>query len=62
MSRHSQIADDSDRLNVIIPKCHKDILRPISSVRKNSISGIVREYITVGIEKDIEKYGIKPEA
>ena len=54
-SRHGEIAEDSHRVCVIIPDFeYRDICGLLNS-RRPTVSSVVREFITVGLQAEREK-------
>lgn len=54
-NRHGAIAEDSRRVCVVIPDSQYRSMHGLRDKRRPTVSSIVREYITVGLQKDIEK-------
>lgn len=54
-NRHGVIAEDSRRVCVVIPDSQYRSMHGFRDKRRPTVSSIVREYITVGLQKDIEK-------
>lgn len=54
-NRHGEIAEDSHRVCVVIPDYQYRSMHGLRDKRRPTVSSIVREYITVGLQKDIEK-------
>ena len=54
-SRHGKIAEDSHRVCVIIPDCEYNEIRGLLSGRRPTVSSVVREFITVGLQAERAK-------
>ena len=54
-SRHGEIAEDSHRVCVIIPDCEYNEIRGLLSGRRPTVSSVVREFITVGLQAERAK-------
>ena len=54
-NRHGAMAEDSSRVCVVIPDFQYRSMHGLRDKRRPTVSSIVREYITVGLQKDIEK-------
>ena len=54
-NRHGEIAEDSHRVCVIIPDCEYKEIRGMLSGRRPTVSSVVREFITVGLQAERAK-------
>ena len=54
-SRHGEIAEDSHRVCVIIPYCEYNEIRGLLSGQRPTVSSVVREFITVGLQSERAK-------
>ena len=54
-SRHGEIAEDSHRVCVIIPDCEYNEIRGLLSGQRPTVSSVVREFITVGLQSERAK-------
>ena len=54
-SRHGKIAEDSHRVCVIIPDCEYNEIRRMLSGLRPTVSSVVREFITVGLQSERAK-------
>ena len=54
-SRHGEIAEDSHRVCVIIPYCEYNEIRGLLSGRRPTVSSVVREFITIGLQSERAK-------
>ena len=54
-SRHGEIAEDSHRVCVIIPNCEYNEIRGLLSGQRPTVSSVVREFITVGLQSERAK-------
>lgn len=54
-NRHGEIAEDSHRVCVIIPDCEYKEIRGLLSGQRPTISSVVREFITVGLQAERAK-------
>ena len=54
-NRHGEIAEDSHRVCVIIPDCEYNEIRGLLSGRRPTVSSVVREFITVGLQSERAK-------
>ena len=54
-SRHGEIAEDSHRVCVIIPDCEYNEIRGLLSGQRPTVSSVVREFITVGLQAERAK-------
>lgn len=54
-SRHGEIAEDSHRVCVIIPDFEYRDIRGLLSGRRPTVSSVVREFITVGLQAERAK-------
>ena len=54
-SRHGEIAEDSHRVCVIIPYCEYNEIRGLLSGRRPTVSSVVREFITIGLQSERSK-------
>ena len=54
-SRHGKIAEDSHRVCVIIPDCEYNEIRGLLSGQRPTVSSVVREFITVGLQAERAK-------
>lgn len=49
-SRHGEIAEDSHRVCVIIPNCEYEGIVKLLDAQRPTVSSVVREFITVGLQ------------
>ena len=54
-NRHGEIAEDSHRVCVIIPDCEYKEIRGLLSGQRPTVSSVVREFITVGLQAERAK-------
>ena len=54
-NRHGEIAEDSHRVCVIIPDCEYNEIRGLLSGQRPTVSSVVREFITVGLQAERAK-------
>lgn len=54
-NRHGEIAEDSHRVCVIIPYCEYNEIRGLLSGQRPTVSSVVREFITVGLQAERAK-------
>lgn len=54
-NRHGKIAEDSHRVCVIIPDCEYNEIRRMLSGLRPTVSSVVREFITVGLQSERAK-------
>lgn len=54
-SRHGEIAEDSHRVCVIIPDCEYKEIRSLLNGQRSTVSSVVREFITVGLQAERAK-------
>ena len=54
-NRHGKIAEDSHRVCVIIPDCEYNEIRELLSGQRPTVSSVVREFITVGLQAERAK-------
>ena len=54
-NRHGEIAEDSHRVCVIIPVCEYNEIRGLLSGQRPTVSSVVREFITVGLQAERAK-------
>ena len=54
-SRHGEIAEDSHRVCIIIPDCEYNKIRGLLSGQRPTVSSVVREFITVGLQSERAK-------
>lgn len=54
-SRHGEIAEDSHRVCIIIPDCEYNKIRGLLSGQRPTVSSVVREFITVGLQAERAK-------
>lgn len=54
-SRHGKIAEDSHRVCVIIPDCEHKEIRSLLNGNHSTVSSVVREFITVGLQVERSK-------
>lgn len=54
-SRHGEIAEDSHRICVIIPDCKYKEIRSLLNGQRLTVSSVVRELITVGLQVERSK-------
>ena len=54
-NRHGEIAEDSHRVCVIIPDCEYNEIRGLLSGQRPTVSSVVREFITVGLQAESAK-------
>ena len=54
-SRHGEIAEDSHRVCVIIPDCEYNEIRGLLSGQRPTVSSVVREFITIGLQSERAK-------
>lgn len=54
-SRHGEIAEDSHRVCVIIPDCEYKEIRSLLNGQRSTVSSVVREFITVGLQVERSK-------
>ena len=54
-NRHGEIAEDSHRVCVIIPDCEYNEIRGLLSGQRPTVSSVVREFITVGLQSERAK-------
>ena len=54
-NRHGEIAEDSHRVCVIIPDCEYNKIRGLLSGQRPTVSSVVREFITVGLQAERAK-------
>lgn len=57
MSRHQKMASDSARMCAVVPRSMIQQLSGIAIRRSETISNLIREYVTIGIEKDNKEDG-----
>ena len=54
-SRHGKIAEDSHRVCVIIPDCEYMEIRGLLNSQRQTVSSVVREFITIGLQSERAK-------
>ena len=54
-NRHGEIAEDSHRVCVIIPDCEYKEIRGLLSGQRPTVSSVVREFITIGLQSERAK-------
>ena len=54
-NRHGEIAEDSHRVCVIIPDCEYNEIRGLLSGQRPTVSSVVREFITIGLQSERAK-------
>ena len=54
-NRHGEIAEDSHRVCVIIPDCEYNEIRGLLSGQRPTVSSVVREFTTVGLQAERAK-------
>ena len=54
-NRHGEIAEDSHRVCVIIPDCEYNEIRGLLSGQRPTVSSVVREFITLGLQAERAK-------
>ena len=54
-SRHGEIAEDSHRVCIIIPDCEYNEIRGLLSGQRPTVSSVVREFITLGLQAERAK-------
>ena len=54
-NRHGEIAEDSHRVCVIIPDCEYNEIRGLLGGQRPTVSSVVREFITVGLQAERAK-------